>query len=89
MNNTNCSSRTMLLRKVQEHYFAMVEAGLYLDVHPNCHKALEYFERQKAAHGAYVAEYEASYGPLTFKSGVMGDTWSWVQGPWPWELEAN
>lgn len=89
MNNMQCSSRTMLLRKVQQHYFAMVDAGLYLDGHPNCRKALEYFERQRAAYESYVAEFEATYGPLTFKSGAVGDTWCWIQGPWPWELEAN
>ncbi len=89
MNNRNNSARAMLLRKVQQHYFAMVETGLYLDGHPNCQKALSYFEKQKAAYEAYVAEFEATYGPLTFKSGVAGDTWSWIQGPWPWEPEAN
>lgn len=88
MHNTN-NSRSMLLRKVQQHYFAMVETGLYLDGHPNCRKALEYFERQRAAYEKYMAEYEATYGPLTFKAGAMGDSWSWVQGPWPWECEAN
>ena len=89
MYNNNCSARIILLRKVQQHYFAMVETGLYLDGHPNCQKALAYFERQKAAYAAYAAENEATYGPLTFKNGVMGETWSWIQGPWPWELEAN
>lgn len=87
--HNNSSARSALLRKIQQHYFAMVEAGLYLDAHPRCRKALEYFEKQKTAHDMYVAEYETTYGPLTFNAGKMGDCWNWIQGPWPWECEAN
>lgn len=89
MNNMNCQHRAMLLRKVQQHNFAMVDAVLYLDGHPNCRKALEYFSRQKAAYEKYAAEYEEKYGPLTPMSGVGCDSWKWIQGPWPWESEAN
>ena len=37
----------------------------------------------------YAAEYEEKYGPLTPMSGVGCDSWKWIQGPWPWESEAN
>ena len=37
----------------------------------------------------YAAEYEAAYGPLTIASQTDCDAWKWVQGPWPWESEAN
>ncbi len=89
MNDMHCQNRQALLRKVQQHYFAMVDAGLYLDGHPYCRKALEYFERQKAVYEKYAAEYEETFGALTFKAGAMTDSWRWIQGPWPWESEAN
>ena len=64
-NNRGCgcrkdNTRAMLLRHVQMHGFAMIEAGLYLDGHP-----------------------------LTIASQTDCDAWKWVQGPWPWESEAN
>ena len=48
-------------------------------------KALEYFKRQKAAYEKYVAEYEASFGPITAMANSSCDSWEWIQGPWPWE----
>lgn len=86
MNNTMC--RQNLMRKIQQHGFAMLEAGLFLDGHPNCAKAMQYFNVQRTAYLKYVEEYEATYGPLTMK-GDYGEVWNWVQGPWPWESEAN
>lgn len=88
MNNT-CKSRAKLLKKIQIHSFALVETKLFLDGHPYCKKALEYFKCQKALHDKYVAEYEATYGPLTAHAVTDCDEWKWVQGPWPWEREAN
>lgn len=90
MNNScGCNNRSRLLRKIQQHGFALVEVNLYLDAHPYCTKALEYFKRQKAAYDKYLAEYEASFGPITAHANSSCDSWQWVQGPWPWEREAN
>ncbi len=86
--NNNCQSRQKLLRKIQQHGFAMHEAGLYLNGHPNCAKALQYFEKQRDAHMRYLKEYEEAYGPLTMKNHT-GCNWNWIQGPWPWEREGN
>ena len=87
--NNNCNNRLRLLRKIQHHSFALVEANLFLDTHPYCKKALEYFKCQKAKYDMYVTEYEANYGPLTANVDAECDEWKWVQGPWPWEREAN
>ena len=87
MTNT-CMNRHKLMRKIQQHGFAMLEAALYLDGHPNCQKALNYYNKQKEYYTGYVSEYETTYGPLSLK-GNTGDTWNWIPGPWPWESEAN
>ena len=89
MNNCGCNNKSKLLKKIQQHGFALVEANLYLDCHPYCKKALEYFKCNKIKYDMYVAEYETNYGPLTAHLGVGCDEWKWVQGPWPWEREAN
>lgn len=91
-NNSNCgndASRSRLMRKVQQHGFAMLEAGLYLDGHPNCRRALEYFARQRELYLKYADEYETKYGALTMTSEANINAWNWAQGPWPWESEAN
>lgn len=86
--NNNCQARQKLLRKIQQHGFAMLEAGLYLDGHPNCTRALQYFDKQRDAYMSYLNEYEEAYGPLTMENNT-GCSWNWIQGPWPWESEAN
>lgn len=83
------NARAALLRHVQMHGFAMTEAGLYLDGHPDCRRALEYFRRQCELYQKYATEYEAVYGPLTNMAQTDSETWNWAQGPWPWESEAN
>ena len=34
-------------------------------------------------------EYEDKYGPLTPYSAARFDTFRWLEGPWPWQKEAN
>ena len=86
--NNNCNTRSRLLRKIQQHGFAMLEAGLYLDGHPNCTRALQYFDKHRNEYLKYTSEYEEAFGPLTMKSNT-GSDWNWILGPWPWESEAN
>ena len=34
-----------------------------------------------------LAEYEASFGPITMYGNMSENDWDWVKGPWPWEGE--
>ncbi len=83
MNNTNSGA---LLRKIQELCFAKTEAALYLNAHPECALALEYFNGINKELARLVEEFENTHGPLTH-DGVMGERWSWVDGIWPWQLD--
>lgn len=76
-------SQKELLDKIRAAGFAMHEAALFLDTHPDCPAALDYFMQMKAELGKLTDEYEKSYGGLTH-SGVSGDTWNWVEPEWPW-----
>ena len=81
-------NRSKDLRKLQSLQFALHETVLYLDGHPNCSKAMEYYkEMQKKVKMAYD-EFTSKYGPLN-ASEVTGDTWSWINQPWPWEGEQD
>ena len=83
------TERARLLRQVQNHSFALNEAALYLDGHPDNQKARAYFDKQRELWKQAVADYEEAFGPLTQNSlaSTAGGAWSWVDGPWPWEGE--
>ena len=80
--------RSKLLKTIQQLSFAVHETVLFLDTHPSCKAAVSYYEKQNSALKEAVALYEANYAPLTENS-VTGDEWTWAEGPWPWQYEAN
>lgn len=81
--------RMMLLRKISEASFAMDEARLFLDTHPDCEEALVYYNNMCAVRGQMVKEYTENYGPLSSYDCFCGDQWKWVKYPWPWEGECK
>lgn len=86
--NHERDDRTKLLKKIQQYNFMMIEAGLFLNNQPCCEAAKEAFCQYQKLHAEAKAEYEACYGPLTYEGiNVKGDGWSWINGPWPWEVE--
>lgn len=68
--------------------FAVHEAVLYLDTHPNDQNALEYYRRKQQQLNQATENYQKVVGPMR---ACMVDTntggWRWVETPWPWELE--
>ena len=72
------------LRKIQELSFVKCELELYLDTHPECKTALDYYKKTVEALDALVVAYEAEFGPVTAEGCVLADRWSWVDGDWPW-----
>ncbi len=84
----NGMGREALLKKIQALSFAKVESELYLDVHPDSKQALNYYKGVLAELDEYMTEYQNKYGPL-FAEGVVGDSWTWVNSPWPWHNDTN
>ena len=84
-----CDERTRLLRRLQAEDFAVYEVVLYLDGHPNCHHALAYYHRHREMAMRLRAEYERKYGPLMNDASGDASHFCWIDGPWPWEKEAN
>ena len=87
-NGMNDAVRIALLKKIQALAFAKVETELYLDAHPECASALEYYKNLIREYGALTEKYENKYGPIR-QENVVGDSWTWVASPWPWQLEGN
>ena len=79
-------NRDELMRKIQELDFARVETELFLDTHPECSLALDYYRKIVSELEPLRAEYTAKFGPIVAKEG-MADSWSWINNPWPWHME--
>ena len=83
------TAREQMMRKIQQLDFAMVDSAMYLDSHTKDQAALNYFKQQQKEYQQAVQEYTTKYGPLSFKTGVYNDRWTWMDGPWPWEGADN
>ena len=88
MNGSNNVSRQDLMRQIQMASFAAKEAQLFLDTHPTEKEAIAYFNRYNKKKKELCDEYSRRFGPINLKNyEIPGDTWEWVKGPWPWEME--
>ena len=83
--NQNNQTKTDLAKKIQELSFVQKELELYLDTHPSCKTALDYYYQTVEALDSLTEEYEAKYGPITAPTEC--DSWQWTNGPWPWQAE--
>ena len=79
----------MLLKKIQTVCFAMQDIKLFLDTHPQDKMALETFGKYQRIWRSLVNEYEEKYGALTAEDTDVTRGWTWINDPWPWEMEAN
>ncbi|MCI8649911.1 MAG: spore coat protein CotJB [Anaerotruncus sp.] len=85
----NCEcERQRLLNLVRMYDFAITDVTLYLDSHPKCPHGLAYYYKYKQLYSEALAAYERQFGPMTNRANTNPTTWTWVDDPWPWELEA-
>ena len=82
-------SQANALRKIQELDFALYETVLYLDAYPTCKEALAYYRSLLDTREQLVKDYERAYSPLSAFSNKSTSSWDWINGPWPWQYEAN
>lgn len=81
--------RQKLLMFITECGFAVDDAVLYLDTHPEDKQALEYYETYKKLYRQAVAEYSKLYGPMSDEDVNSCNYWAWVKDPWPWEVSGR
>lgn len=80
------SEREALLNKYREYNFALIDIGLYLDVHPNDTEKIAIYNQYKTRADQTRKEYELRYGPLTLTGDNLSATpWTWLTSPWSWE----
>ena len=83
---TNCAR---LKKKLQTIDFAIVETTLYLDAYPHCRAALDYYHKLIAEREALAGAINEKCGPVCIRGNKSRTEWNWVEGPWPWEPDAN
>ena len=81
------TEREMLLRRVQVCDFALNDAVLFLDTHPDDAQALGFYKTHLEARKVAVRDFEEKFGPLTHGGYSGGPRWNWVDAPWPWQTE--
>lgn len=82
--------RASLLKEIDEVSFAVNEATLYLDTHPDCKEAITYFNEMAPKRAELLKQFADSFEPLTVdcicKDGKkLTDHFVWLDGPAPWE----
>lgn len=77
-----------LLIEIMKVSFALIETALYLDTHPDDQIALGLHNDYSKRYSEIVNMYEMRYTPLSY-TGSSKDYWSYVNSPWPWDVEFN
>ena len=77
------------LSEVQVLAFAVQELALYLDIHPEDTEALELYRQYQQLYQKVSQAYEREKRPLNHAAPGQGDTYAWLDDPWPWEYAAN
>ncbi|NLJ58661.1 MAG: spore coat protein CotJB [Tissierellia bacterium] len=85
LTNQRLNKQQEMLLEIQKLQFAALDIALFLDTHPNDPVALYrhkmYTERLRQVKDAY----EMEFGPMTIMGHEVGDSWRYINGPWPWE----
>ena len=80
-------TREETLRRVEMLDFALADVNIFLNNHPNDTAALNFYNQDNQLHKQAVAQFEESFGPMTASGVNIEDGWSWIDKPWPWEME--
>ena len=85
-NGMNTAARdNALLEQIRELSFVKVELELYLDTHPNCRVAIDYYHQTVDALNKLMEQYHATGSLVRAEGSQNGDEWEWVKTPWPWQ----
>lgn len=78
--------RLELLLEIMALEFSLIDLNLYLDTHPSDGRALTLFNEYTMRLNDMKKRYESKFEPLT-ASFPSNCPWSWIENPWPWEID--
>ena len=76
-----------LLSRIATCDFILTETALFLDTHPDCSEALDFYRKHLEMRKKAAEEYTEKYGMLRHEDYIGQNKWQWTEGPWPWEFE--
>lgn len=82
------ASRDELLNQIMKYDFAVQEATLFLDTHPNDRNAFCYYQESNNRLNKLKQTYAENYGALNNRSSY-GNSYDYINAPWPWEVNAS
>mgnify|MGYP000182085173 FL=1 len=84
---TNGVCKKDLMDQIYLYSFAVDDAKLFLDTHPEDEDALAYFYEFSRMRNQALKEYAKNFGPLTIDTVTdsCSDNWDWIDSPWPWQ----
>ena len=77
----------MWMRRLQAVDFALQELILYLDMYPDCRRALQKYHVLKEEREKLVKALQGSGVPICAIGSESRDHWAWTDTPWPWEYD--
>ena len=75
-----------LMKMLQAMDFAIYETALFLDANPKKKRAPDYFKKAREMRDQIREQYVEKYGAVNFGT-IHGESWDWVETPWPWQYE--
>lgn len=76
-----------LLSRISTCDFILTETALFLDTHPDCSEALDFYKKHLEMRRKAAEEYTEKFGMLRHEDYIGQNKWQWTEGPWPWEFE--
>lgn len=77
------------LHRLQALNFAVTELGLYLDTHSDDQDATDLFNQYVEQYADALKQYEQVSGSTTQLGAALTGRYEWLDGPWPWDYDAN
>lgn len=77
------------LYDLQAVNFAITELGLYLDTHSDDEEAVQLFNQYVEQYEMLRQQAEQSGMALTQMEAAAGGSYTWLQEPWPWDMETE
>lgn len=81
------NEQKILLSRIATCDFILSETSLFLDTHPECTEALDFYKKHLEMRKTAADEYSEKYGMLRQEDYAGQNSWQWIEGPWPWEYK--
>ncbi len=75
------------MRRLKMVDFALQELVLYLDMYPDCRRALDKYHALREEREKLLRALEDSGIAVTAMNNNSREHWDWADAPWPWEYE--